>query len=59
MMSPERRIRLPVFIKIGRMHPAAIFAVEKDDHAFADVDEEADCATASTLQQLVQSYFSP
>ena len=47
MVSSERGIHLTVFIEVGRDGPGAVVAIQKENHAFADVDEDADSAAAS------------
>lgn len=49
MVSTQGRIRLPMLIKIRRMHPRSILAIEEDHHALADVNEEADCAATTAI----------
>ena len=36
-----------MFVEVRRDGPGAVIEIEKEDHAFADVHEEADLAAAS------------
>ena len=47
----QARIRLAVLVQIGRVGKAAAFAVEVENDAFADVEEEADGTAASVLDK--------
>jgi hypothetical protein len=42
-----------VFVEVRRDGPGTVILVEEEDHAFTDVDEEADGAAASVEVMLV------
>lgn len=47
VVTAERRVDFAVLVQVRRDGPGAVVLVEKEDHAFANVDEDADLATAS------------
>lgn len=49
MASPECGIHLPVLVQVRCDSPCAVILVEKENHAFPDVDEETNIATALGL----------
>lgn len=50
-MAPERGIHFTVFVKVGSDSPSAVVFVEEEDHAFADVNEDAYLAATSMEDQ--------
>ena len=49
MVPPKRRIHFAVLIQVRCDSPCAVVLVEEENHAFADVDENADLAPASAI----------
>lgn len=47
MVSSERWVHFAVLVKVRCNSPSTVVLVEKEDHAFANVDEDADLAAAS------------
>lgn len=43
VMTPQRRVNLTVLVEVRRVRPGAVLAVHEEDHALADVDEDANC----------------
>lgn len=46
MVPPQGRIGLAVPVEVGRMRPTAIAVVHVQRHAFSNIDEDADVASA-------------
>lgn len=40
-MPPERGVHFAVFVEVGSDGPSTVVLVEEENHAFADVDEDA------------------
>jgi hypothetical protein len=49
VVASQRRIHLTMFIEVRGDVPGAVVEVEEENHAFADVQEEADLAAASVV----------
>ena len=47
MVAPERGVHFAVFIEVGRNSPSAVVSIKEENHALADVDEDANLAAAS------------
>lgn len=48
-MPPERRVHFAVLIQVRCDGPCAVILVEEEDHAFTDMDENADLTSASAI----------
>ena len=46
-LASDSRVYFTVLVEVGRVVPAADLVVQVEDHALADVDEEADIDAAS------------
>ena len=46
-MSPQRWIDLTMFIQIWSYGPSTMVEVQEEDHAFPDMDEQANVSAAS------------
>lgn len=46
-MAPKRGVHFAVFIEIWSDSPSTMVSVEEKNHAFADVNEDANLAAAS------------
>lgn len=49
MVSSECRIHFTMLIQVRCDGPRAVVLVEEEDHAFADMDENADLAPTSAV----------
>lgn len=47
MVTAQRRVNFTVLVEIRSDVPGAVVEIEEENHAFADVYEEADLAAAS------------
>jgi hypothetical protein len=47
VMAAQRGVDFTMFVEIRSDGPGAVVEIEEEDHAFADVDEEADLSAAS------------
>lgn len=48
-MVSETRIDFAMNVQVRGVMPAAVLIMEEENHAFADVDEEADISAASVI----------
>ena len=46
-MTAQRRVNFTVLVEVRSDVPGAVIEIEEENHAFADVNEEADLPAAS------------